>query len=188
MISKPNLFVLTGGPGAGKTTLLKELEQRGMRTVPEVARQIIQEQVASGGTALPWDDRVAYTQLMLERSIRSFEDVVDSGVAICDRGIPDTLCYARLCGFEETAVAAACRQYRYARTAFFAPAWEDIYAIDDERRQDFAEAARTSELMLSVYEECGYEIISLPLTGVRQRAEFVLNHLAGISRAKVASV
>lgn len=188
MISKPHLFVLTGGPGAGKTTLLKELEQRGMRTVPEVARQIIQEQVASGGTALPWADREAYTELMLERSIRSFENEMDSGAAICDRGIPDTLCYARLCGFEETAVAAACRQYRYSRTVFFAPAWEEIYTADDERRQDFAEAVRTSELMLSIYEECGYEITFLPLTDVKQRAEFVLNHLADISRVKVASL
>jgi len=187
MISKPYLFVLTGGPGAGKTTLLKELEQRGMRTVPEVARQIIQEQVDSGGIALPWADREAYTRLMLERSIRSFENEMESGVAICDRGIPDTLCYARLCGFEETAVAAACRQYRYARIVFFAPAWKEIYAVDNERRQDFAEAVRTSELMLSVYAECGYEIISLPLEDVEQRAEFVLRHLAAISTTKVAS-
>lgn len=188
MIHQPHLFVLTGDPGAGKTTLLNELERRGVRTVPEVARQIIQEQVVSGGTALPWGDREAYTELMLERSIRSFEEAADSDVAICDRGIPDTLCYARLCGFEEIAVAAACRQYRYARTVFFAPAWEDIYAIDDERRQDFAEAVRTSELMLSVYEECGYEIISLPLVDVEQRAQFVLSHLEAILGGKVASL
>lgn len=159
-----------------------------MRTIPEVARQIIQEQVASGGTALPWADRETYTELMLERSIRSFENEMECCIAICDRGIPDTLCYARLCGFEEAAVAAACRQYRYARTVFFAPAWEEIYSLDDERRQDFVEAVRTSALMLSVYEECGYEVIPLPLVDVEHRAQFVLSHLKAISDVKVASL
>jgi predicted ATPase len=52
-----NLFVISGGPGAGKTIILLELARLGFRYVPEVARQIIQEQIQSGGKALPWADR-----------------------------------------------------------------------------------------------------------------------------------
>jgi predicted ATPase len=52
-VSNPNLFVVSGGPGSGKTTVLQELARRGFPFAPEVARQIIQEQVHSGGTALP---------------------------------------------------------------------------------------------------------------------------------------
>jgi predicted ATPase len=188
MISKPYLFVLTGGPGAGKTTLLKELERRGLRTVPEVARQIIQEQVASGGTALPWADREAYTELMLQRSVHSFLSDHGADVAICDRGIPDTLCYARLCGLDEKIATDASARYRYAQTIFFAPAWQEIYTADSERRQDFGEAVLTSELMVSVYLECGYKILELPRVGVEQRADFVLNHLKAVSDVKVASL
>jgi predicted ATPase len=44
-LSNPNLFVISGGPGAGKTTVLEELAKLGSRHAPEVARQIIQEQV-----------------------------------------------------------------------------------------------------------------------------------------------
>jgi predicted ATPase len=72
LLSSSHLFVITGGPGSGKTTLLKELDRRGYPCVPEVARQIIQEQVAAGGSALPWGDLALYAKLMLERSIQSF--------------------------------------------------------------------------------------------------------------------
>ena len=52
-VSDLQLVVVSGGPGAGKTTLLLELERRGFCCVPEVARQIIQEQVRDEGDALP---------------------------------------------------------------------------------------------------------------------------------------
>lgn len=39
-------YVITGGPGVGKTTLLGELEKRNYRCMPEVARRVIQEQMA----------------------------------------------------------------------------------------------------------------------------------------------
>jgi predicted ATPase len=45
MMTNPNLYVVTGGPGTGKTTVLRELERKGFPCVPEVARQLIQEQM-----------------------------------------------------------------------------------------------------------------------------------------------
>jgi len=65
-VSNQNLFVVSGGPGSGKTTVLHELASLGFAFAREVARQIIREQVQSGGTALPWRDREAYTRLMLQ--------------------------------------------------------------------------------------------------------------------------
>jgi predicted ATPase len=62
----PRLFVVTGGLGSGKTTLLNELAKLGFPYALEVARQIIKEQIQAAGTALPWDDREAYTDLMLQ--------------------------------------------------------------------------------------------------------------------------
>ena len=64
-LKNPNLYVISGGQGAGKTTVLLELARFGFHHAPEVARQIIQEQIRSGGTALPWADRQAYTCVML---------------------------------------------------------------------------------------------------------------------------
>lgn len=148
-ITNPNLFILTGGPGAGKTTVLLELEKRGFPHAPEVARQIIQEQVRSGGTALPWKDRELYTRRMHERQVASYQAHTPApSVTFSDRGIPDTLTYARLIGMaDEDFIRRACDQYRYAPQVFIAPPWKEIYETDTERKQDFAEAERTEFIL-----------------------------------------
>src|SRR4051794_26334759 len=102
-LSGSKLFVISGGPGSGKTTLLAELAKLGFPCAPEVARQIIQEQMKSGGRALPWDDREQYTALTLRRSIESYlEHAGGTALRFFDRGIPDTLGYARLIGLDDT--------------------------------------------------------------------------------------
>jgi predicted ATPase len=171
-----NLFVVTGGPGCGKTTVLRELEKRGFPFAPEVARQIIQEQVRTGGPALPWADRELYTKLMLERSIESYEaHTPASQLMFSDRGIPDTLGYARLIGLkDESAIRDACEKYCYARQVFFAPAWKEIYETDEERKQTFAEVERTCAQIAEVYEECGYKLVELPKVAPVARANFIL--------------
>src|SRR4029079_1199074 len=115
-VTNHNLFVISGGPGSGKTSVVRELGKLGFRYAPEVARQIIQEQVRVSGTALPWKDREAYTYAMLQRSIDSFvEHTPAVQPMFSDRGIPDTLCFARLIGLQDVrAIEEACRQYRYA--------------------------------------------------------------------------
>jgi predicted ATPase len=175
----PNLIVVSGGPGAGKTTVLEELARRGFPFAPEVARQIIQEQARSGGSALPWADREAYTRLMLERSIDSYvAHTPASQPTFSDRGIPDTLCYARLIGLADDGfIREACRRHRYAPLVFLAPTWKEIYRTDGERKQDFAEAQRTFDMMADVYRECGYEIAELPKAAPAARAQFILERL-----------
>lgn len=175
----PNLFILSGAPGAGKTTTLLELEHFGFSHLPEVARQIIQEQVRAQGVALPWANRAAYTALMLQRSIESFQKHTPaSRPTVADRGIPDTLAYARLIGLPDTdPIEDACRQYRYAPVVFLAPPWREIYQTDGERKQDFAEAERTFDVLNQVYLECGYFIIELPKVPPVTRAQFILQEL-----------
>ena len=84
-------FVVTGGPGAGKTSLITELARRGFHTVPESGRAIIRDEVQSGGDALPWADRPAFAQKMLERDLDAYSAAQAlTGPVIFDRGLPDT--------------------------------------------------------------------------------------------------
>ena len=180
MLCNPNLYVIAGAPGAGKTTVLRELQKRGFCYVPEVARQIIQEQVASGGAALPWADRETFTQLMLQRSIEYYaQHTPAADVMFADRGIPDTIYYARLIGLAHSEeIWTACKHYRYAPLIFLAPAWEEIYHTDGERKQDFAEAQRTYELMAETYRDCDYETVELPKLSLPQRVEFIVRRIS----------
>jgi predicted ATPase len=174
-----NFFIITGGPGAGKTTLLTELQSRGFHCVPEVAREIIQEQMREGGRALPWKDRTLFTNFMLERSIKSYCAQSSSArPTFFDRGIPDSLSYACLIGLsDKKALQDACRKYRYATQVFIAPPWKEIYETDNERKQDFAEAERTWKQINQTYTECGYELIDLPKKSPQLRAQFILERL-----------
>jgi predicted ATPase len=177
-----NLVIISGGPGSGKTTVLGEMAKLGFRYAPEVARQIIREQVRNGGTLLPWQDREAYTQLMLQRSIESYLLHTPAlGTMFSDRGSPDSLGYARLIALRKQElmhdILAACHQYRYAPVVFLAPPWKEIYETDGERKQDFAESERTFEQITEVYRECGYELLPLPRTTPAARARFILQQI-----------
>jgi len=116
---RDNFFVVTGGPGAGKTTLLDALSRYNVLCVPEVARQIIREQVEQGGTAVPWDDAVQYKELMLQRSIEGYLGIDTDLPVFFDRGIPDTLAYAKLIGRPSPAEEGM--RYRYNRDVFVSP-------------------------------------------------------------------
>jgi predicted ATPase len=72
LVDFDRLFVITGGPGSGKSTLIDTLAEHGICTMPEAGRAIIQDQVAIGGEALLWSDRLAFAELMLSWDMRSY--------------------------------------------------------------------------------------------------------------------
>lgn len=173
------LYVMTGGPGSGKSTLLAALAERGISTMPEAGRAIIQDQVAIGGAALPWADRNAFAELMLSWELRSYRAAVDMpGLVVFDRGVPDVAGYLRLCGVPVAPhIERAAEMYRYNCRVFAAPPWEEIFAQDTERKQTFAEAVATFEAVTSVYRSLGYELVMLPFARVEERVQFVIEEL-----------
>ncbi|PTW39748.1 AAA family ATPase [Rhodovulum kholense] len=175
-----HFFVVTGGPGSGKTSLITELARRSLHTIPESGRAIIREEMARGGDALPWADRMAYAERMLERDLRAYEDAQAlSGPVIFDRGIPDIMGYLTLCDLPVPPhVAAAAKATRYNRRVFLAPHWDEIFTQDTERQQSQTEAEATCAAMFETYIALGYEIIELPRTDIARRADLVCEQLA----------
>ena len=176
---RDNFFIITGGPGAGKTTLLDALKSLGYPCVDEVARKIIQEQHRIGGDALHTRDQRKFADLMLTRSIATYEQVSEREKPVFfDRGLPELVGYGPLVGFETPAYFdKAAALFRYNKRVFILPPWPEIYGQDDERKQDFAEAVESWRLLAETYPKLGYELVEVPKAGIADRMDFVLAHI-----------
>ena len=174
-----NFYIFTGGPGSGKSTVLHILDDMGYITIPEVARDIIQNQVKTKGDAVPWGNTIRYSNLMLLRSVADFEEFahVDKP-CFFDRGIIDTLGYARLINIPVTdEMKDAATKYRYNRKVFMFPFWKEIYSNDTERKQDSEEAEKTFRALKKEYENFGYQTIDVPFLSPQKRAEWILEQV-----------
>jgi predicted ATPase len=143
--------------------------------MPEAGRAVIQEQVAIGGTALPWADRAAFAERMLSEDVRSYREAEKlGGPMIFDRGVPDVLGYLQLSGLPVPSdVEQAAHTFRYNSRVFIAPPWQEIFVQDSERKQTWEEAEATYHVMVDVYSQLDYELMPLPLVSVAERVEFM---------------
>ncbi|ASL95914.1 hypothetical protein BVG94_24830 (plasmid) [Serratia marcescens] len=124
-------------------------------------------------------DRVAFAELMLNRELRSWHEAGQSETPFFfDRGLPDVAGYLALCSLPVPVhMERAIELFRYARSVFIAPPWEEIFVQDTERKQSFGEAVQTYHVMAEAYGRYGYNLIRLPLCGPEERDEFILSCL-----------
>ncbi len=178
-------FVITGGPGSGKTALIEALRQAGYATSVEAGRGIIQDQVAIGGSALPWCDPTLFAEAMLCWEMRSYRVAQgESGPVFFDRGVPDVLGYLTLMALAvREHMQRAADTFRYNRRAFIAPPWAKIFQQDRERKQNFEEAKRTHDAMVATYTGLGYDLVEIPRTSVEARVRFILHNVGLVSGA-----
>ena len=181
--SSERFFVLTGGPGSGKSALIEALRQSGHGASVEAGRGIIQDQVAIGGRALPWDDRALFAEMMLCWEMRSHHMAQQqTGLVFFDRGVPDVVAYLGLVGLPVPAHAQkAVEAFRYNRCVFIAPPWPEIFQQDRERKQDFDEAVRTYDALVATYKPHGYELVEIPRGPVEERVRFILQSVGTAS-------
>lgn len=154
------------------------LEQLGYSVVTEVGRKIIQEEILRNGTALPWKNKVAFRDAMIDGEIKNFKAQDNSVLTFFDRSIIDVYGYSKL---EQIAVTdlllKCCDELTYHKKVFIFPPWAAIYENDIERKQDFTQAVATYHEMKDAYEEFGYELIDVPKTSAPERAKFILENL-----------
>lgn len=179
-----NLYVITGGPGVGKTTLIEGLKKYGFQTVEEDARRIIKNQVDSQKDGLPWENKEFYAKLMLEASIKSYNQIIttkDSNPIFFDRGILDSICYMKM---EKIPISIEIneliKQYPYNMDVFILPPWEEIYEKDNERKQNWNEAEFTFHKMKETYLEFNYNIVIVPKMTMEERVQFILQNIKKI--------
>jgi predicted ATPase len=172
--------IITGVAGGGKTTVINALRQYGYTCFPEVAREIIRDQVAIGGRALHQADAALFAEVMLSWEMRSYREASQlGGLVFFDRGIPDLVGYHRLLGLPVPPhVLTATAMFRYHHRVFITPPWPEINDRDEERTHDFDEVLRTHEEISLGYIEHGYEVIELPKVSVDERVAFISQYVA----------
>ena len=170
-------ILLSGCSGGGKSTLLEELRRRGHATVEEPGRRIVEEELAKGGTALPWLDLAAFARRAVAMALADREAMHGHpGYVFFDRGLIDAAAALEAAG-GAVGLAELAAGHRYNSRVFLTPPWPEIYAADAGRRHDFAAALGEYERLVRVYPMLGYEPVLLPKVPVAARADFLIAQL-----------
>lgn len=168
--------VITGGPATGKTSLIQALNKRGMQTFPEVARQIIKEQVDLKTRMVPWDDVSGFSKLVLEQQLNHFSAAYKA-LNFYDRGIPDLIGYmnhGKKPVFKKLYECSNSHRYDH---VFILPPWKEIYETDNERRESFEDSILIYEALETAYAKLGYNSVIIPPLNIEKRLKFILNKL-----------
>jgi predicted ATPase len=171
-----NWHVITGAPCCGKTTLIEQLANKGFRTVPEVARQYFEREMAKGRTIGEIrEDRAAFTLFLTDRQLRIEGGLRANDVLFLDRGFPDALAFLRVAGLNPNAFLSECFHHRYASVFVLDrfPAQMDGVRADDDVTRDFL-----GEWHVRDYCALGYSVVRVPVLPRQERLAFVLERLS----------
>ena len=180
-------ILISGCSGGGKSTLLTELATRGFLVVEEPGRRIVRQELESNGTALPWVDMARFARRAIEVAREDHASAsAESGWTFFDRGLLDAAAALRHATGEpllEQLIAA----YRYHELVFVTPPWPEIYGTDPERRHGFEDAVAEYDRLVGCLQAFRYEIVMLPRVPVRDRADFIIEHLPETGLASLVS-
>lgn len=171
-------IVLSGCSGAGKSTLLEELCRRGHKTVSEPGRRIVQDQLATNGTDLPWINMAGFLARCTELAIEDFISVENhEGYVFFDRSLIDAVAaFERFDIPTPTHLNSSLDDYRYHSHVFLFPPWEELFENDSERRHSFQVAVDEYDDLRETFPATGYKVITVPMVSVVERADFIVAH------------
>ena len=179
MTSKPlnNWYVLTGGPATGKTTLLKELKKLGYQTVPEAAREHIDNSYQKGILVEELRSNEKRFQEDVTRiKLRNEQGLNTSQVTFFDRGMQDTIAYMDYYGFPlEKWLKDIITASYYKKVFLLEPLAVDKH--DYARTEDDKFMDKINDLLLNAYTSAGMNPIPVPADSVENRIQFILKNL-----------
>lgn len=172
-------ILIIGGPGSGKSSVIYAIEQRGHVVHHEISRHVIKQAQEQGIDQLFLTDPLAFSNQLLAGRINQF-NAAKTGVHFYDRGIPDVPAYHLFSGDtipQEYLDASKVHRYDY---IFYLPPWQDIYESDAERYETYEQALEIGHILFSFYKRLHYEPVTVPLTAVEERVDFILNRIARV--------
>lgn len=179
-------IVITGGPSTGKTAVIEALEQKGYQCLEEVIRAMTlakkaqeSDVVFKSNPIVSVTDPAAFNQMILDARVDQYKSTLNSSneLVFFDRGIPDILAYMDCFGQEyDESFKSACSTNTY-DLIFLMPSWQEIYVVDNERFETYEESLQINDCLLQSYSSFGYAVNSVPKDTIRNRVDFILNHI-----------
>jgi predicted ATPase len=167
-----NWYVVTGAFSSGKSTLLAALAEQGHRTLPEAARVHIDRELARGRSlAEIRQDEAAFQVRVLREKLELEQTLPREELIFFDRGVPDSIAYLRLGGFDDGTALAASRPGVYRKIFLLDPLpFEQDYA----RTENQGQIEEIHRLLHECYLKLDYEVVRIPVEPVEARVKRVL--------------
>lgn len=174
-----NFFIITGGPGAGKTTLINELKKLGYNCIPDMAREVIKEELQKKNSdILPWKNKAKFQERVLYRQLESYKEVDPKKITFFDGAPLDLIAYIQRAGLEVSPeLQVEAEKATFNNKVFILPPWREIYHTDTERKQSYQESVDVYNAIYKTYKNYGYELIEVPKTNLQDRVKFIFNQI-----------
>ena len=174
-MSQSRWYVITGAPCSGKTTIIQHLAKAGYKVMPEVARMLIDEDVARGKAIEEIrSDEIAFQGRINERNKKTERLLPLDEIIFFDRAIPDSIAYHRLLGIDTKEALELCREnlYRKVFCLELLPFIKDYARIEDAERM-----FQLHSFLQDAYVQLGYDVILVPVLPPIDRVQFILKHI-----------
>lgn len=171
-------YIVTGAPGTGKTSVINELKKRGFHCISEKSREIINDQIISGGDILPWKNQLAFENKIINLRTKQYLSSPDDCICFFDRSVIDVIAYLKINNLEVTSeINNNIKKCNYNSRVFYTPFWKNIYKKDNERKEEIEQAIKIGSAIMSVYQSKGYEMIEIPKISIEERANFIISKI-----------
>lgn len=172
-----NWYVIAGGVCSGKTTIVTELAKRGYATVPEAAREVIDEQLQAGKSLEEVrGDVLAFQRAVLKRIAQHEAFVPKDKLTFFDRGRPDARAFLAFNKIPEPEdITREIEKASYRKVFMLEPLSHvsDYYRIEKPE-----EIALLHEEHVRAYESLALTIVYVPVLPVEERIELILRGIS----------
>ena len=170
-------YVLTGSPGSGKTTLLQALQSEHITCFEEVFRVLFLQAKDRGVDSPFQDEPLALSEKIIIGRVADFNAAAVSKIHLYDRGIHDAIAYLDGIQVEVPKHFIEIGQSHIYDKVFILPPWQEIFANDQERIENFDETEAIHNELIRTYTAYGMPPIVVPKLSVEKRVSFLNDHL-----------
>lgn len=170
----PKRYLVIGGPGTGKTTLIKTLKDLGYPIFEEAARLTITKNLRKKNNILPWTDRDAFDQQIMELMLDDYRKASQFEISFFDGGLLDIIAWRKYLKKGTNKFDHFLNSYPYEKIAFSPTPWEELYYSDKIRPMDFQSARRINSSIIKYYRSIDFTVHKLAKQTPIQRARKVL--------------